>query len=143
MYVFIFTISIIELTEYGYMYVKKEEEWEVLWDTHENITQAQQKVDAVLNGCRCRTGCHTRRCSCRKHNNCCGPGCRCIGCDNTMPTSEEKENEAEDEIEIEDLTETQLDQYTDDSEDDSHVQAKEIDNIMLSIFGEDSDDGIF
>ncbi len=60
-----------------------------------------------------------------------------------MPTSEEKENEAEDEIEIEDLTETQLDQYTDDSEDDSHVQAKEIDNIMLSIFGEDSDDGIF
>ncbi len=41
-----------------------------------------------------------------------------------MSTSEEKENEDEDEIEIEDLTETQPDQYTDDSEDESHDKLK-------------------
>ncbi len=102
-----------------------------LWDTPENIARAKQKVDAVLNGCRCRTGCHTRRCSCRKHNNCCGPGCRCIGCNNVTSTREQTENEGEgdDEIEMKDLMETLPDESTDDSE--SEIEVTEEDQFLV------------
>ncbi len=108
-----------ELTEYGWL--KKEDQLEVLWDTPENIARAKQKVDAVLNGCRCRTG------------------CRCIGCNNVTSTREQTESEGDDEIEMEDLMETLPDESTDDSESEIEV-TEEIDNIMTSIFGEDSDD---
>ncbi len=54
-------------------------------------------------------------------------------------TREQTESEGDDEIEMEDLMETQPDESTDDSESEIEV-TEEIDNIMTSIFGEDSDD---
>ena len=34
--------------------------------------------------CKCRTGCDSRRCTCRRHNEPCDAACDCIGCHNPL-----------------------------------------------------------
>ena len=60
---------------------------------------------------------------CHKHNKCCGPDCRCIGCD------KDRGSDTDDELEMEDL-EMQSDEDTEDSEDKTGAQVTEEDNIM-------------
>ena len=38
-------------------------------DTNENIKTIRNRLESLIIGCRCATGCTTNRCSCRK--NCC------------------------------------------------------------------------
>ena len=40
------------------------------------------KKTTVVEGCGCKSGCSTGRCSCRKASRKCGPQCRCINCKN-------------------------------------------------------------
>lgn len=118
---------------------------EVQWDTPENVTRAQQKVDYVLNGCKCKTGCHTKRCSCRKNS---GPGCRCVGCGNAVSTSAacNDNNEELVSLELGDFL-NQGSDSTDDSDTDSEqferdasIGESDIQNIMSLIFGDDEED---
>ena len=53
----------IALTDYGW--IKNVGKLEIQWDTAENVTLAKQKVNDVLNGCKCKTGCHLRVCGCK------------------------------------------------------------------------------
>ena len=36
----------------------------------------------MLKGCKCKGGCKSRRCRCKKDQRACGPGCQCINCGN-------------------------------------------------------------
>ena len=49
----------------------------------------------LLQGCRCKKGCCTKRCSCFKADVKCGPGCRCTNCEN-LPSSRSQPNEPDD-----------------------------------------------
>ena len=40
-----------------------------------------------MKGCSCKKGCQSQRCSCRKNNYTCGPGCQCHDCTN-LPVTE-------------------------------------------------------
>ena len=53
------------------------------WDSSENITAIKKRVSFLTNGCRCKTGCRTKRCKCVRNENHCGPGCSCNNCSNT------------------------------------------------------------
>lgn len=142
-------IVFIALTDYGWQ--RSGQKLEVLWDTPDNVAKAQEKVDHVLHGCKCKTGCHTRRCSCKKSMKPCGPGCRCIGCGNV--TSSSTETESEDELHnlevadiINDLSDDGSTDASDDDTDlfrgDTNVQ-RDVNSLMSSIFGEeDSEDDI-
>lgn len=60
----------------------------IIWDSQENMDQIQKNVTSLLKGCRCVTGCSSRRCSCVKGNNSCSPGCECKNCCNLQTTTE-------------------------------------------------------
>ena len=55
---------------------------EIVWDTEENMTRINERVEKLKKGCGCTTGCDTRKCSCFKINKLCEPGCTCINCKN-------------------------------------------------------------
>ena len=56
---------------------------EVVWDTPEAEQVVKKRLDFVLTGCGCKTGCTNKRCKCLKQQQACGPGCRCVGCRNS------------------------------------------------------------
>lgn len=52
------------------------------WDSAENMAAVQQRVESLTRGCKCRTGCRTLRCGCRKQGRQCTEGCECTSCVN-------------------------------------------------------------
>ena len=52
------------------------------WDSVENFSKVRAKVSFLSKGCSCKSGCKTKICSCLKHSRLCGPGCKCIDCEN-------------------------------------------------------------
>lgn len=130
------------LTDYGWQRV--DGKLEVLWDTPENIASACQRVQYALHGCKCKTGCTTRRCKCLKESRKCGPGCQCIGCLNTAFTRPSVDNELH-ELEVQDLRDEHDDAgaFTDESDDalDSTDELEdEVETLMEFVFGDESDE---
>ena len=54
-----------------------------LWLQCVDCTGSKVLLEYVFHGCKCKTGCHTRRYECKKDETTCRPGCQCIGCSNT------------------------------------------------------------
>ena len=106
------------------------------WDSEENIRAVERRVSALLNGCKCRTGCTSTSCGCRKKGDTCSAGCNCIGCVNTDPgladsghdySGGEHENSGEEDGEHENSGE-------EDGEEGDQLE-REVDNIMDWVFG--------
>ena len=57
------------------------------WDTDGNIKTIKDRLHILTTGCKCATGCTTKRCSCKKKGNTCSAGCECINCCNQTPQS--------------------------------------------------------
>ena len=103
----------------------------ILWDSDINIQTIHDRVDALLSGCKCSTGCSSKRCGCLKKLKYCSVGCQCISCcnipdngqhtrtDTTIPLLEDLEaghlSDREDE-DICDLIYTQTNTYLEDSD---------------------------
>ena len=43
-----------------------------------NMYLSLDKVSKFTPGCKCKSGCRTKRCGCRKNGQQCGPGCQCL-----------------------------------------------------------------
>ena len=65
---------------------------DVFWDTEDNMSKVKKRVQLLMRGCGCKSGCRTNRCGCRKSNTACGPGCRCIDCTNSHHGKDVPEN---------------------------------------------------
>jgi hypothetical protein len=61
----------------------------VMWDSAENIKKIRKRAEILLKGCKCKTGCSTGRCRCRKDNSLCTEGCDCLNCENDSPHTTE------------------------------------------------------
>ena len=48
----------------------------VLWDTPENMQTVRDRVSLLLKGCKCVTGCKSKRYSCKKRDAHCSEGCQ-------------------------------------------------------------------
>ena len=129
------------LTRYGWCRAQ-DNSLEVVWDTPENIRKVQERIAHVLEGCKCRTGCTTKRCQCQKNNKYCGPGCQCLNCNNmTMHKQATSDNDLA-ELLLEDMREaareTSLSEKSGEetgSEDDN-----ELEDIMANVFGPEESD---
>lgn len=46
----------------------------------------KQRVSKFTKGCKCKSGCtcRTKRCGCKEQGLQCGPGCRCLNCENLL-----------------------------------------------------------
>lgn len=130
---------LIALTEYGWERHESTGTLDVTWDTSDNIRAVQQRVEHALRGCKCKTGCGTRRCTCKKEGRSCGPGCQCIHCTNSAtcpPVNTELHNlEVEDQRPVSD--ESTTDTSSDEHEHDEHLEY--VNTVMTSVFGDDSD----
>lgn len=61
-----------------------EENLKIIWDSAENVKAILYVSQSTLTkGCKCITGCSTRRCTCYKNGNICSAGCECSNCNNT------------------------------------------------------------
>ena len=101
------------------------------WDTEENRYKVKSRVDLLMKGCSCKSGCVTNRCGCRKNGETCGPGCRCVNCKNTDKSQQtervvERQNTKENQ-QTERIAEMQ-DAHYDTLQDDISV-------IMHNVFG--------
>ena len=132
------------LTEYGWQ--RSGTKLEVIWDTPDNILHADQQVQFILHRCKCRTGCSTRRCKCKKEGRACGPGCQCIHCTNSASTSglanmNVHELEGEDQSSMcndDSTTDTSSDEMSDrDDQDDQDGIEDDVNTVMQSVFGDD------
>lgn len=128
-----------DLANYGWS--RKDNKLQVVWDVPENIANSQKKLDFVFNGCRCKTGCISKRCKCMKQNRKCGPGCNCINCRNLNATHLQELDICD--IEVDELIqESRLveDEFVNESDDDLRIEEdEEIDEIMDFVFGEEID----
>ena len=93
----------------------------IVWDSKENLDAVQQRVSALLKGCKGATGCTTRRCSCRKNKRECSVGCDCTNCSNTALLQEQ-------------ITESEVTGVAIDEE--IRGMDEEVDDIVDWVFGE-------
>ena len=105
-----------------------------MWETETGKAKVKDRLDYILNGCKCKTGCRSKRCKCKKAGRVCGPGCQCINCANTRCYSEswdEEVNELEDEGQIDDTCE-----YADETEEEDMAmyEDEETNLIMESVW---------
>lgn len=91
------------------------------WDSKNNIQHIRSRVALITKGCKCRTGCRTGRCGCKKKGRECNVGCTCENCCNSQLTSNTHVD-----LEVLETIESTL---TDSDLED------EVDEIMYRVFG--------
>jgi hypothetical protein len=64
------------------------------WDSDENRAAVNERVLLLTKGCKCKTGCTTGRCGCRKKGQSCSEGCACLHCLN-LPNASRRERETD------------------------------------------------
>lgn len=57
-------MSLKPITEYGWNI--NNDILTVDWDCEDNMKAVRERVEGLLKGCSCKTGCETRQCGCRK-----------------------------------------------------------------------------
>lgn len=126
------------MSNYGWF--RENGQLKIKWDTEENITTIEKNIAYLTNGCKCKTGCSTRRCGCKKGNMKCGPSCHCVNCVNSgqqCAENSEEHNEILDEI----LDEEEDGEYDTEVSKESEEQEEEdynisdITHLMEEIFG--------
>ena len=125
------------LDEFGW--TRNSGQLEIVWEAEE---KAKDRVDYILNGCKCKTGCRSKRCKCKKKERMCGPGCQCINCVNAHHGGEGWD-EGLNQLEVEGQEENkEADEYIEESvEEEMEIYEDEETNVsMSSVFGEEEDD---
>ena len=90
------------------------------WDSDENQAAINERVRLLTKGCKCKTGCTTGRCGCRKKGQSCSEGCECLHCSNLPNTSTIEKTTIQDTAQLE--TEESRGQQ-DTSDGDSELQS--------------------
>ena len=91
-------IVILPPTQYGWIQ-EGDGSYSIQYDTDEHILIIRQRVSKFTRGCKCKGGCKTKICGCIKNGQQCGPGCRCLNCEN-LCTSDAVQLEFNQHIEI-------------------------------------------
>ncbi len=113
------------------------------WDTTQNIERIHNRLQALTKGCKCATGCSTKRCSCRKRGNTCSAGCECTNCCNTSEGSVNPDVPETDsairELSIEEDMDSRTYAEADDVSD--FIFNEEVDDIIDFVFNNDAFSG--
>ena len=93
-----------------------------LWESEKSQKVARDRIKYVLKGCKCKTGCTSNRCKCKRSAHKCGPGCQCTNCRNTHNDTEGWD-EGIQQLEMEDQEDLEENKYIEES-DDEEVAAR-------------------
>ena len=113
------------MTSYGWEVCNQE--LFIVWDTPENQAAIRHRVNLLLRGCKCTTGCSTGRCGCKRNKRHCSEGCQCKNCCN-LPCSSQEPTQLEEIALEEEIIENRSADGHDDDDDD-------IEELMEWIFG--------
>ena len=91
--------EVTRLSPMDYGWNKSENGYKIQYDTDEQVLIVKQRVSKFTKGCKCKSGCRTKRCGCIKQGLQCGPGCRCLNCENLL-TSGDTDIDIASEVEI-------------------------------------------
>ena len=128
-------VELLPITKYGWSL--NGDSLSVVWESQKNIEEVKQRILYYTSGCKCRSGsrlCNSKRCSCVRNKQPCGPACMQCGdrCVNTgqseihsSPLNEGSETSS-DEQNSEDETTCENEEVIDDPE---------IEQIMREVFG--------
>ncbi len=112
------------------------------WDTDDNMSKIQAKVDKITKGCGCQTGCRNNRCLCKKADKFCGPGCTCIkskiGCFNVPKQNIPNKNIVLETVQLEENDTEHYDCPEYDSEEEVYSQS-ETEDEYLELSSEDDE----
>ena len=124
------TLELRPLTEFGWR--TSQDKLIFDWDSQENVDSINERVSALLKGCKCRTGCSSTICGCRKKGKKCSVGCSCMGCTNipfqSTATSEQMQISPE-------LTQISLEEEITTAD---HLN-QEVDDLMEWVFGNEEE----
>lgn len=124
------------MRDYGWY--REDGKLKVQWESERNITSIKENVAYLTKGCRCKTGCSTRRCGCQRNSLLCGPSCHCVNCQNSTSAVNSTCKEVQEEVQEEILEEGEDDEYdmevVNDIEDDDD-QLESIQEFLEEIFG--------
>ena len=70
-------------TTYGWM-INDEGNYEIKWDNENEMQKVKQMLTFLTEGCKCKKGCRSRSCGCRRRDMECGPACKCRDCTNNV-----------------------------------------------------------
>ena len=130
------------LTDYGW--TRENNKLAVVWELPDNIEKATASLNFIMSGCKCKTGCSTRRCSCQRKKRVCGPSCQCINCSNFTQSSTAVDTRSPCiDLEVEDLlSEPIQEEYVEESDDDLQDERNddELEDIMEFVFGPETDE---
>ena len=82
------TMSLMPIINYGWKI--KDDTLTIEWDTEKNIQSIRDRILILTKGCKCASGCATKRCGCKKKSRYCSAGCECTNCTNIHQTVEPK-----------------------------------------------------
>ena len=109
------TMQVANITSHGWNVV--DDNLTIDWDSNENQTAVNERVLLLTIGCKCKTGCTTGRCGCKKKGQSCSEGCSCLHCSNLPNISGEEKKTLQDTAEIE-MEENREQLHTGDSGDE-------------------------
>ena len=112
------------LSDYGWMI--RDDTLFVDWDSDINMDTVKERVEGLLKGCGCKTGCHTRQCKCKRKGKVCGEGCNCTNCTNTTQQTPHC---------LDKMEETSIEEIMEDS------VPEDINDIMEWVFGDNQAEG--
>ena len=74
-------ITLQQLVQYGW--IVKNDTVTFDWESEKNVSAVQEHVNRLLKGCKCKTGCGSKRCGCKGKDWKCCIGCEFVNCTNT------------------------------------------------------------
>jgi len=80
------TMNVKDVSLYGWSV--KDGTISVDWDSGDNLEKVQRRIQLLTKGCKCKAGCGSLRCSCKKKAQHCSEGCSCLHCSNLPQTSD-------------------------------------------------------
>lgn len=83
------TLQLATITSYGWNIV--DDVLIIDWDSEENQAAVNERVVLLTKGCKCKTGCMTGRCGCKRKGQCCSEGCSGLHCSNLPDISGQEE----------------------------------------------------
>ena len=105
------------LTNFGWQL--DDDDFKIMWDSPSNIQRIKTRVQELLHGCKCKTGCSTIRCSCKRLQKTCTEGCECRNCTNYTESSDSSDSSA------------------DEPDEEETTCSEEVEGILNWVFGSD------
>ena len=136
------TVQLLPMDHYGW--IMNGNRLEMIWDTEDNIKKVDDQINYYLKGCGCQKSNCSGVCGCKKKGHHCGPGCACSpqscknqpACTSELTSTPTIQNSDESSSSVSDDSGDKGSVYNDKEVLYVEELDKEVDEIMVDIFGE-------